>query len=97
MTFQPEQITYHGVPELDDGFLLKPSSGTVLSLETTRFVETLAVALEARAALHDRVKAIPDGIEDPSERAERYQDELVAYILASEKVNQALVLTAEYR
>jgi hypothetical protein len=97
MTFQPEKITYHGVPELVAGFMLMPSSGEGLSMKSTRFVEALALALEARTALYERVKAIPDGIEGRNERAERYQEELVDYIFACEKVNQALIQTAEYR
>lgn len=87
MTFKPEKIVYHGVPELDEGFLLKPSSGTGLSLQSTKFVDALALAFEARAALHERVGTIPGSIENPNERAERYQPELVAYIKACEAVN----------
>jgi hypothetical protein len=94
MTFQPEQITYHGMPELEEGFLLKPSSGADLSLTSVRFVEALASAFDARYALHERVRSIPDGIESPNERAARYQDELVAYVRSAEKVNEILGIVA---
>jgi hypothetical protein len=97
MTFQPEQITYHGAPEFDDGFLLKPSSGAGLSLASTRFVEALAKALEARETLNERVRTIPDNVDDLNARAARYQDELVNYIRACDEVNRELVRTAEYR